>query len=104
MQELLQRSQALPDALATRLGVVRDNAFRLLKLVNELLDLIKLEEGKDALDNVPVDLNRLLSGLVDGMLHLADAKGLQLRREFCDGALVVRGDTRAFEKVFVNLL
>lgn len=104
VQELLQRGQALPDALATRLGVVRDNAFRLLKLVNELLDVIKLEEGRDSLQQVPLDLNRLLVGLVDGMVHLADAKGVDLGRNLCPGHLLVRGDTRAMEKVFVNLL
>jgi signal transduction histidine kinase len=104
VQELLQRGQALPDALATRLGVVRDNAFRLLKLVNELLDLIRLEEGQESLDTIPLDLNRLLSGLLDGMVHLADAKGVQLDRELSAGHLLVRGDARAMEKVFVNLL
>lgn len=104
VQELLQKGQALPDALATRLGVVRDNAFRLLKLVNELLDLIKLEEGQNSLQQVPLDLNRLLSGLVDGMVHLADAKGVDLERSLCPGHLLVRGDTRAMEKVLVNLL
>lgn len=104
VQELLQRGQALPDALATRLGVVRDNALRLLKLVNELLDLIRLEEGRDSLDAHPLDLNRLLSGLVDGMVHLADAKSVQLDRVLCPGHLLVRGDARAMEKVFVNLL
>lgn len=104
VQELLQRGQSLPDALATRLGVVRDNAFRLLKLVNELLDVIKLEEGRDSLCQVPMDLNRLLSGLVDGMVHLADAKGVTLERRLGPGHLLVRGDTRAMEKVFVNLL
>lgn len=104
VQELLQRGQTLPDALATRLGVVRDNAFRLLKLVNELLDVIKLEEGKESLERLPLDLNRLLAGLVDGMVHLADAKGVDLQRDLGGGPLLVRGDARAMEKIFVNLL
>ena len=104
VQELLQRGQALPDVLATRLGVVRDNAFRLLKLVNELLDVIKLEEGVDSLERVPLDVRRLLSGLADGMVHLADAKGIELDRDLGVGHLLVRGDLRAMEKVFMNLL
>lgn len=104
VQELLQRSQSLPDALATRLGVVRDNAFRLLKLVNELLDLIKLEDGGASIEELPLDLNRLLLGLVDGMVHLADAKGVDLQRDLGESPLLVRGDVRAMEKIVVNLL
>lgn len=104
VQELLQGGQPLSDALATRLGVVQDNALRLLKLVNELLDVMKLEEGGGSLERVPLDLNRLLSGLADGMVHLADAKGIWLERTLGENHLLVRGDTRAMEKVFVNLL
>ncbi len=104
VQELLQSGQHLSDHLASRLGIVRDNAFRLLKLVNELLDLIRLEEGKDALENVPVEVNGLLDGLASAMVHLADAKEVELDSQLAPGRLVVRGDPRAFEKVFVNLL
>lgn len=104
VQEMLETGRRWPDEVASRLGVVRDNALRLLKLVNDLLDVIRLEEGKEQLERVPVDLNGMLSALVDGMTHLADTKEITLTRELCDERLVVRGDTRALEKIFVNLL
>lgn len=104
VQEILSEGNRLPDALAGRLMVVRDNGLRLLKLVNELLDLIRLEENVDGLELRPLEVNRLVRGVVDSMLHLADAKGLQLNRALCEGDLVVEGDYRALEKIFVNLV
>ena len=104
VQEILSGGSRLPDALAGRLMVVRDNGLRLLKLVNELLDLIRLEENVGGLDLRPVESNRVLRGVVDSMVHLAEAKGLQLRRDFYPADLVVIADSRAMEKIFVNLV
>ncbi len=104
VQEILSEGTRLPDALAGRLMVVRDNGLRLLKLVNELLDLIRLEENVGGLDLRPVEANRVLRGVVDSMLHLAEAKGLQLNLDLFASDFVVEGDSRALEKIFVNLV
>ncbi len=74
VQEVLSGSTYLPDKLASRLGVVRDNGLRLLKLVNDLLDVVRLEEGKETLDRTPLDFSSMLSGIVDSMVYLADHK------------------------------
>ena len=104
VQDLLQSGARLPDAVAVPLSVIRDNALRLLKLVNELLEIIRLEDGKGNLESVPVELNRSVTGIVDSMVHLADSKDLRLERTLGEGTLFTRGDPRAVEKVFVNLL
>ncbi len=103
VQELLQGSWRLPDAVATRLGVVRNNALRLLKLVNDLLDVIRLEEGRDALEKSPQDLGTLLGGLTESMVHLADTKSVTLTKDLDSAPMVVLGDAAALEKVFINL-
>jgi signal transduction histidine kinase len=104
VEELLSSAAALSDRVAVRLGVVRDNSLRLLKLVNDLLDVIRLEEGKEALDCKAVDANVLLGGIVEGMIHLADTKNIALQADLCAGALVIAADRRALEKIGVNLL
>lgn len=104
VQEILSEGVRLPDALAGRLMVVRDNGLRLLKLVNELLDIVRLEENVDGLSRVPTDANGILRSVVDSMLHLAEAKGLELKKDVPRGDLVVEGDQRALEKIFVNLV
>lgn len=104
VQEILSEGTRLPDSLAGRLMVVRDNGLRLLKLVNELLDLIRLEENVGGLDSRPVEANRVLRGVVDSMVHLAEAKGLRLDRDLFRSDLVIQGDNRALEKILVNLV
>jgi signal transduction histidine kinase len=104
VQDLLEGRDRLPDRVAVRLAGVRDNALRLLKLVNDLLDVIRLEEGQDNLLRSRVELHGLLRGLVDGMIHLADMKGIDFEYESCPERLVVQGDARALEKVFVNVI
>jgi len=104
VQELLEGGWRLPDAVAGRLGIVRNNGMRLLKLVNDLLDVIRLEEGKSSLDKIPQDLVPLIAGLVDSMIHLADTKEVALEKELDDQPLVVMGDQPALEKIFINLI
>jgi len=104
VQDLLEGRERLPDRVAYKLVAVRDNALRLLKLVNDLLDVIRLEEGRDDLCRSNVEVNGLLGGLVEGMTHLADMKGLHLHYLKCAQPLVVKGDPRALEKVFVNII
>lgn len=104
LQEMLGTGRHLPDSIASRLGVVRDNALRLLKLVNDLLDVITMEEGKDKLESVPVELNSVLRALLNSMDHLAHAKSVSLTGRPNDTPLAVEGDPRALEKIFVNLL
>lgn len=104
VQELLGGGTPLADRIASRLGVVRDNALRLLKLVNDLLDVIRLEEGKERLERKAIDLNGVLRGVADGMTHLADTKDIALEKAIPGGTLVVRGDLRALEKILVNLI
>lgn len=103
VQEILERGSRSPDALASRLGVVRDNAFRLLKLVNDLLDVLRMEEGKDELEVMPIDLNSMVQAMADGMIHLAESKGIALEKELGCEQIVVDGDRRALEKIIVNL-
>ena len=83
---------------------MRDNALRLLKLVNDLLDVIRLEEGGNDLQMTPVELNSLVARLADDMSFLADTKDVTLERNLHGEPLVVGGDLRALEKILINLL
>ncbi len=104
VQELLSSGKKLPEAIECRLNVVRNNAFRLLKLVNDLLDIIRLEETNDRLNMKPVELNGFLSAMIDGMTYLADSKHIKLHKELFSQAIVIPADIRALEKIVINLL
>lgn len=83
---------------------IRDNAYRLLKLVNDLLDVQKLEEKKDFLEQQPVRVNSLLANITSTMQTLAQRKSIDLEYEQASEDLVVMGDQSALEKVFINLI
>jgi signal transduction histidine kinase len=104
VQDLLERGGAVPDAIAMRLAVVRDNGLRLLKLVNDLLDVIRMEEGKDNMRHIPVDIKAILKVTADGMAHIADTKEIEMTTNLPPGQQIIRGDERAVEKIFVNLI
>lgn len=80
------------------------NGLRLLKLINDLLDLVRLETGKLRLKIEPIDVNDFLRGLVTAVKRVAEDKGIKV---LCDVALEVekiRADPDKLEKVFLNLL
>ena len=104
IQDLLQRPDLLSEKVATLLRTARDNSLRLLRLVNDLLEVMKLEEGKRDLDLRPIEVNTFVGGLVDSMAHLADARGIRLEKKFNDGSATILADNYALERIFFNLL
>ena len=104
IQDLLQRPDLLSEKVATLLRTARDNALRLLKLVNDLLEVIKLEEGKKDLHLRPIDVNAFVGGLVDSMAHLADARGIRLEKRLIEEPATILADNYALERIFLNLL
>ncbi|MDP2833412.1 MAG: response regulator [Pseudomonadota bacterium] len=61
-----------------KLGKIADSARHLLSVINDVLDLSKIEAGKFSLENSDFDLDRLLGGVANLVLEKARAKGLEL--------------------------
>ena len=104
VQDLLSRHQHLPDDIAGILGMVRTNAQRLLKLVNDLLDIIRLEEGRGSMEKTPIALDPMLAGLADSMTHLAAMQGTRIEKDLRAADALILGDPAALEKIFINLM
>lgn len=86
-------------------GTVQTSAKALLSLINEILDLSRIEAGKQNLDLDDVDVSEVVSS-VWRMLHTqADQKGLQLRVSL-DARLPssLRGDKKRLMQILVNLV
>lgn len=103
-EDLLRRDSDLSEAARSALALVKQNALRLLSLINDLLELVRLEGKQVEVDQRPIDIGRFLPGIVDSIRHLAQSKGLKVGLESMDKPLVVLGDTTRLEKVFLNLL
>jgi signal transduction histidine kinase len=104
VQDLQRRIEARSTALREPLRIIEQSALRLLRLVNDLLDLIRFEQGDARLENLPVDARRLLSSLAEQVRHLAETQNLTLISDLPEEPIVVKGDSAALERVFINLL
>ena len=102
--DLLARSPLSPEQ-AQHLKIVRDTGQTLLTVVNDILDLSKLEAGKMSLERIPVDLGTLLREALAASELLGAEKGLAFRLEL-DPALpaLVAADPVRLKQVVGNLL
>jgi protein-histidine pros-kinase len=86
-----------------QLRTVQTSARHLLALINDLLDLAKIEAGKVELNLEPVACRLVLEEAISALRPLAEGKGLVLRLEAPED-LVVRADRRALSQIVLNLL
>ncbi len=86
------------------LSIIQRNARRLLGLINELLDLSKLEAGKLKLNVAKSDVTYLLRMITASFSSLADHKGIEFKVELPPNETFVYFDKEQLEKVVVNLL
>jgi signal transduction histidine kinase/DNA-binding response OmpR family regulator len=94
----------LPQRMAILLGVVHRNARQLLSLINQLLDLAKLDAGQMKVSATPTHLNSFLDGLVNLFRAQADAKGVALHINQEKAPEWVRIDTDKWTRIITNLL
>lgn len=87
------------------LEMVHSSAESLLALLNDLLDLSKIEAGRLELEQVTFDPRQIVRGVADMMRQRAERKGLQLHLEL-DPELPagVIGDPVRFRQIWVNLV
>jgi signal transduction histidine kinase len=91
-----------PEEMRRYLQVIRTEARRLAELLNDLLDLERIEQGTLALRLEAVDVNELLSAQVT--LYSAQSEEHELRLELAEEPLVVQADADRLAQVIGNLL
>src|SRR3989337_1324432 len=73
-------------------------------MVNELLDLSRIESGGTLAPVDGLDMGRLAAQAVEGLRVVADRQGVTLRVEAPDGLPTIRGDAARLGQVVVNLV
>ncbi len=104
--EALQRNWGRPEFAEAPefLGIVRQEAERLLRMVNRILDFSRLEFGQRLLNKSVVDLEPLIRDTARTLEPLVDGKGLTLEIE-CPPLLPrVEIDADLIRQVLINLL
>lgn len=94
----------LNEEQSKQLGMVRDSARHLLALINDVLDISKIEAGELRVDRAPFAIATSLQRVI-GMAHtLAERKGLTLALDLAAGLDSMVSDARRFEQVILNLI
>lgn len=104
MNELLLQKPHLDEDDRLCLSVVQDSAKSLLVLVNDLLDLSKIEAGKMNIDSVPLDPVFITNEAVQVVSAAAKAKNLELTVESPSNLPPLTGDPIRVSQVLINLI
>jgi PAS domain S-box-containing protein len=76
---ILEETDSTEEHRRDCIRTIRTNGEHLLSIINDVLDLSKIESGEMRLEAIPVCLNTLVKQVTDTLRHRADAKGLTLR-------------------------
>jgi len=86
------------------MSTVRDSAFALLTIINDILDSSKIEAGKMQLESIPVSIRDIVEGVAESLAPNATAKELEMAT-FVDPAIPesLLGDPVRIRQILLNL-
>ncbi len=94
----------LNEAQREHVDVVRDSAQHLLSIINDLLDISRIEAGAMVMVQAPYSPDDVLRRVMQRFRIEADAKGLEFRLETDGSRARATGDERRAEQVITNLV
>jgi len=102
---LLYREPGLNDSQREKLDIINRSGDHLLTLINDVLEMAKIEAGRIQVENAPFDLIAMVRGIVDLMRLRAQEKGLFLRLDQSTALPpYIRGDEARLRQVLINLV
>ena len=103
MIDVLEQSH-LKSAQVEIVKTVRESAYALLSIVDDVLDFSKIEAGQFQVDSEPLDVAAVVEGVCDTLHHLAGKKGVVLTL-FTDPSIPAQllGDATRLRQVLLNL-
>ncbi len=104
VETMLAKGDSLTGEVHEGLILIHRSTLRLLKLINDLLDLTRLDQGGEVLHKKSFQADSFIKGVVDSIRHLGLSKKLRIRVEEGPSDLAFTADPSRFEKVLLNLL
>lgn len=102
---LMRRDLQLPEGHRNNLDIINRSGEHLLGLINDVLEMSKIEAGRVQLENVPFDLGGMLRDVTDMMQVRAEEKGLQLLVDQSSYfPRFILGDEARLRQVLINLV
>jgi signal transduction histidine kinase/AmiR/NasT family two-component response regulator len=96
---------SLSEAQRGHLGVVQKSGETLLSVLNDLLDISKIEAGRMELEDAPFDISELAAGATASFTSVANASGVSFAMSISEEAAGVwRGDSVRVRQILYNLI
>jgi len=86
------------------LGIVNKETNRLIRIVNDILDVTKIEFGQRAVSRVPLDLRAIVNDVVSILGPALRERDMRVVVDMMDDLPRVEGDADLIKQVFINLL
>ncbi len=104
-RESLRKVNPLTQTQQESLSIINHSGEHLLTVINNVLDLSKIEAGRTTLNPINFDLHRLLNDIIEMFVLKADEKGLELLLEHPpEVPQFIRTDIVKLKQVVMNLL
>jgi len=94
----------LNEEQTKQLNMTRDSAHHLLALINDVLDISKIEAGQLEILKRPFDMRQAVESALRVVHPLAQKKNLQLLTSIGSGVGILNNDRRRVEQVLINLI
>src|SRR5690606_2207204 len=100
--ELLLHRELKPDRQRSYIATIHQEAHRLTTLINDFLDLQRMESSKQGYDMKPVELGELIGDVIERQQTQASGHAITWKNEAGDGWIMA--DRHKLEQVFMNLI
>ena len=95
---------AIPDKVKETSKKIINSANKMIALVENLLDLRKIEEGKMEFNFTEVEINKLVSGTIEELRPMAQDKNLDLTFTGLANEIKIKADSQKLSQVFQNFI
>ncbi|HTB64044.1 MAG TPA: ATP-binding protein [Opitutales bacterium] len=100
---LMRLPGPLNDKQERQLQIVENSGKHLLSLINDLLDLARIESGKIEMEYIRITANMAVGDVAASLQNIAEKKGIKLLVHLPKEKIVLETDMRALHQILLNL-
>lgn len=97
-------SKKIPDDEYSYIEVIERNGKHLLSLINDILDISRIEAGHEEVEIINFNANEIVSEIVEMIQPQAVQKRIKLIHSDVDNEIMVSGDTAKYKHILQNLI